>query len=444
MHTLRFCALCARPARFVRWSCRPGAFFRKVAMRNKGIFKVVCVAGVSALCAFGLAACGSASEGSGQVAATVNGANIYEDDVTEYIENYRASYSLDTEEAWGEWLAQYGYTPESVREDVINSYASREIIKQAIEEYDITVDSSEIDGYVNQMKSNYSSDEAWQSALSQAGLTEDEYREDIELSLQSEQLREQVAPEEEPAEEDVLSYCQMYAAYYDGAKRSSHILFNVDDQETAQQVLDQINTGVLDFAAAATEYSTDEGSAANGGDVGWDKLTSFVTEYTEGLSTLEKGQVSGLVTSDYGIHIIKCTDVFTAPEEVTSSDQMPVEFVDNIKNMLSSQNQSSAYSTWLEERTEAADIQINDMPDGLPYWVDMSQYQTEDESAASVDGDEVSIESEEAAASEDVSAEGAADESAAEGDAAVNDDAAEASDSADSAGSQAAEQKEAA
>lgn len=361
-------------------------------MRNKGIFKVVCVAGVSALCAFSLAACGAGSGGSGQVAATVNGTEIYEDDVTEYIENYRASYSLDTEEAWGEYLAQYGYTPESIREDVINSYVSREIIKQAIEECDITVDSSEIDGYVNQMRSNYSSDEAWESALSEAGLTEDEYREDIELSLQAEQLKEQVAPEEDPAEEDVLSYCQMYATYYDGAKRSSHILFNSDDQETAQQVLDQINTGVLDFADAATEYSTDEGSAANGGDVGWDKLTSFVTEYTEGLSELEEGQVSGLVTSDYGIHIIKCTDVFTAPEEVTSSDQLPTEFVDNIKTMLRSQNQSSAYNTWLEERTEAADIQINDMPDGLPYWVDMSQYQTEDESEDAVDGEDVTAE----------------------------------------------------
>lgn len=370
------------------------------------------------------------------MAATVNGAEIYEDDVTDYIENYRASYSLDTDEAWGEWLAQYGYTPESIREDVINSYVSREIIKQAIEEYGITVDSSEIDGYVNQMRSNYSSDEAWESALSEAGLTEDEYREDIELSLQAEQLKEQVAPEEDPAEEDVLSYCQMYATYYDGAKRSSHILFNSDDQETAQQVLDQINTGVLDFADAATEYSTDEGSAANGGDVGWDKLTSFVTEYTEGLSELEEGQVSGLVTSDYGIHIIKCTDVFTAPEEVTSSDQLPTEFVDNIKTMLRSQNQSSAYNTWLEERTEAADIQINDMPDGLPYWVDMSQYQTEDESADSADGDEVSVEGD-AAASEDASTEGAADE----GETAVNEDSVESNDGTES---QDAEQKEAA
>lgn len=375
-------------------------------MRNKGIFKIACVAGVSALCALSLAACGS---GSGKVAATVNGANIYEDDVTDYIESYRSSASLTDEDAWGEWLAQYGYTPESIREDVINSYASREIIKQAIEEYGITIDSSEIDGYVDQMKSNYSSDEAWESALSQAGLTEDEYREDIELSLQSEQLMAQVAPEEDPAEEDVLTYCQMYATYYDGAKRSSHILFAADDEETAQQVLDQINSGALDFAEAATEYSIDEGSAAEGGDVGWDKLTSFVTEYTDGLDALGEGEVSGLVTSDYGIHIIKCTEVFTAPEEVTSSDQLPSEFVENIKSMLASQNQQSAYNTWLDEQTEAADIQINDMPDNLPYWVDMSKYQTEDESDEATDGE---VDGEDAAAEGTDGAEGDADASA--------------------------------
>ena len=93
-----------------------------------------------------------------------------------------------------------------------------------------------------------------------------------------------------------------------------------DDQATAQEVLDKINSGELDFADAAQQYSQDEGSKADGGNVGWDKLTSFVDEYQTALDGLEKDQVSALVTSTYGIHIIKCTDVFTAPDEVTSID----------------------------------------------------------------------------------------------------------------------------
>ena len=44
--------------------------------------------------------------------------------------------------------------------------------------------------------------------------------------------------------------------------------------------------------------------------------------------------MSGLVTSTYGIHIIQCTDVFEAPEELTSLDQLPTEFQDSIRAML--------------------------------------------------------------------------------------------------------------
>ncbi|MFR3452453.1 MAG: peptidylprolyl isomerase [Collinsella sp.] len=100
--------------------------------------------------------------------------------------------------------------------------------------------------------------------------------------------------------------------------------------------------------------------------MGWDRLSNLVTEYTTALADLNKGDVSGLVTSTYGIHIIQCTDVFEAPEELTSLDQLPTEFQDSIRAMLQSSNQSNAYYSWLEEQRNAADIQINDMPEGCP------------------------------------------------------------------------------
>ncbi|WP_369677506.1 peptidylprolyl isomerase, partial [Klebsiella pneumoniae] len=90
-------------------------------------------------------------------------------------------------------------------------------------------------------------------------------------------------------------------------------LFDSADEATAQEVLDKINSGELDFAEAAQQYSKDS-SAQNGGDVGWDKMTSFVEPYQTALDGLAVDQVSGLVTTDYGIHIIKCTDEFNAPK----------------------------------------------------------------------------------------------------------------------------------
>lgn len=45
---------------------------------------------------------------------------------------------------------------------------------------------------------------------------------------------------DDPSDEDVLSYAQTYISSFDGAKRSSHILFDADDTETAQSVLDRL------------------------------------------------------------------------------------------------------------------------------------------------------------------------------------------------------------
>ena len=383
-------------------------------MKKSHIMKAVCAVGLSAACVWSLAACTSgdqASGDSGAVAATVGDVPISEDTVTKYIESIRSQMGVTDEDSWGNWLAQNGYTPESVREEVVNSYVQRELIKKGADERGITVDSTEVDGYVDQMKQNYDTDEKWQEALTQAGMTEDEYRSEIELQLKNRGLLESFASDEEPSEEDLLQYAQMYATTYDGAKRSSHILFDSGDEATAREVLDKLNAGELDFAEAAKEYSKD-GSASDGGDVGWDKTSSFVEEYQTALDGLEKDQMSGLVTSTYGIHIIKCTDVFTAPEEVTSLDQIPSDWVDSIKSSLKSQKQSEAYQQWLEEYKESSDVVINPMPEGLPYAVDMSKYQTSDDAAAedgSGEGSDASNESGENADAAADAADGAAD-----------------------------------
>ncbi len=49
-------------------------------------------------------------------------------------------------------------------------------------------------------------------------------------------------PSRKTTDEVLLQYAQMYATYYNGAKKSSHILFNSDDEATAQEVLDKINS----------------------------------------------------------------------------------------------------------------------------------------------------------------------------------------------------------
>ena len=349
-------------------------------MKYKGILRKVSIIGVSAACCFALAGCGGTNYGyTGGVAATVNGSEIEEDTITKYIQDFRTSSDLTSDQDWANWMNENSLDPSTVRSQVIDYYTEVELKKQACDEKGITVDESQVDEQLETMKSNYSSDEEWQNALSSAGISEDQYRESIEEGLRDEALMDNVAGDSATADDSqVLEMLNTYYTMFDGAKRSSHILFASDDEATAQQVLDQINAGTLDFAEAAKQYSTDTASAENGGDVGWDATNTFVEAYTTALDGLSKDQVSGLVTSDYGIHIIKCTDEFSCDGTATSLDAYPSEFVDYISNIVKSQNQSTAYNDWFTSYKEQAEIQINDMPENVPYNLDMTQYESDE------------------------------------------------------------------
>ena len=358
-------------------------------MKHKALLRKVSIIGVSAACCFALVGCGGTNYGyTGGVAATVNGSEIEEDTITKYIQDFRTSSELTTDQDWANWMNENSLDPETVRSQVIDYYTEVELKKQACDEKGITVDESQVNEQIDTMKVNYASDEEWQTALSSAGITEEQYRESIEDGLRDEALMNTIAGDSATAEDSqVLEMLNTYYTMFDGAKRSSHILFSSDDEATAQQVLDQINAGTLDFAEAAKQYSTDTASAENGGDVGWDAINTFVESYTTALDGLSKGQVSGLVTSDYGIHIIMCTDEFSCDGTATSLDAYPSEFVDYISNIVKSQNQSTAYNDWFTSYKEQADIQINDMPEDVPYNLDMTQYESaEGTTEGSTDG----------------------------------------------------------
>jgi len=85
---------------------------------------------------------------------------------------------------------------------------------------------------------------------------------------------------------------------------ASHIL--VADQATADQLHAQLVAGA-DFATLARTKSTDSGSAAKGGDLGCNPPGTFVPEFEQAEQALAVGQLSAVVHSQFGYHIIKVT-----------------------------------------------------------------------------------------------------------------------------------------
>ena len=317
----------------------------------------------------------------GGVAATVKGVNITEDTITKQIMSVRNAYGHGSDGSWAQYLVDNDLTPETYREQVINSYADQYLQQAAINENDITVSDEEVEEAWQNACSSYGSEEDFIEQLSSYGYTEDSYKSSLKNSLAQDKLKEAVAPTEDPTDQDIIDYLNENLDTYNDARRSSNLLISVasdatdeekaDAQAKAQEALDKINSGELSFEDAVSEYSDDSGSKDDGGDVGWDKLTSFVTEYQDALSQLSVDQVSGIVESSYGYHIIKCTDYFHVDGEVTSIDQVPQEIRDYISNIVKTQAQSDAYTTWWNDYKEQADLQINPMPENVPYNVSL-------------------------------------------------------------------------
>lgn len=335
----------------------------------------------------------------GGVAATVNGTNITEDTITKQIMSYRTSAGYTEDADWAKFLVDQGMTPESYRENTIRSVASDYLVDSAIREYDITVSDDEVDKEFERAAESYGGIDKMMEILNQVGYTEDAYKDSLRSSMQTTKLREKVAGVEKPTDQEVVDYINENLDTYNDARRSENLLIKVDAEasdedkqaakDKAQEILDKINAGEISFEDAVKEYSGDTASAKDGGDVGYDKLTSFVTEYQDALSALQKDQVSGIVETTYGYHIIKCTDVFKVDGAVKSIDEVPAEIKDYVVNSIVSSAENEAYDAWLKEYTDKADIKINEMPADVPYNVDLKlaeQAKDDDKAASGTEG----------------------------------------------------------
>jgi len=98
-------------------------------------------------------------------------------------------------------------------------------------------------------------------------------------------------------------------------RKAAHILITIDAKASdaekqaakakAEQVLQQVKQSPTQFAQLAQKYSQDPGSAANGGDLGMFGRGMMVKPFDDAVFKLFVGEVSGLVQSDFGFHIIK-------------------------------------------------------------------------------------------------------------------------------------------
>ncbi len=326
----------------------------------------------------------SASSGyklTGGVAATINGTNLTEDTVTKQIMSMRTSYGYTKDKDWAQYLVNNDLTPKKYRKQLIDSYTQQILLQQAQKENGVTVSDKEVEKAWKDVCKSAGGAKTFKKTLKTYGYTEDTYKSSLKESLAQQKLKEAVAPTSKPKDSEIVDYINENLSKYNDARRSSNILIKVDSDASdedkaaakakAQECLDKINSGELSFEDAVKQYSDDTGSKEKKGDVGWDKLTTFVDSYQAALEGLNKGDVSDVVESTYGYHIIKCTDYFHVDSQVDDIKQVPKDIKKYVSNVVKTQAESTAYSEWLEQYKKDADITVNPMPKDVPYNVSL-------------------------------------------------------------------------
>jgi peptidyl-prolyl cis-trans isomerase SurA len=143
--------------------------------------------------------------------------------------------------------------------------------------------------------------------------------------------------------------------------RARHILLRISPQLSESAARDKLTefkkrilAGQADFAALARDNSQD-GSAAQGGDLGWANPGMFVPEFEEVLSQLTPGQISDPLVSRFGVHLIQLT-------ERRKATLNPREQREAVRAMLREKKLDETYATWMQDLRGRAYVEMREPP----------------------------------------------------------------------------------
>ncbi|NWG01954.1 MAG: peptidylprolyl isomerase [Syntrophaceae bacterium] len=203
---------------------------------------------------------------------------------------------------------------------VLERLIEEKLIDQEVKKNGIKISSKEVEATLEEVKRrNAATQEDLERALAKEGLTLEAYKKQIEKDLQRRKLIHwSVKIETKVGEKELREFYQKNIARYrpHESYRPGHILFVVPKEATpeevkeikqkCQTVLEKIKAG-NDFGEMALLYSQDA-SNKDRGDLGYFKKGELVPAFEREALRLKVGEVSGIVRTEFGFHIIKLLD----------------------------------------------------------------------------------------------------------------------------------------
>ena len=249
-----------------------------------------------------------------------------------------------------------------IRKQVLEKLIARELLYQESQKKGIKVDQKEIDEQLTALKGRFPSEAEFKNGLSKMNLTEAALRSQLERDLAIRKLLDdQIGEKVAVSEKETRAYYDSHLETFKKPEqvRASHILIKVDPgadgakKAEARTKIESLQTKLKkgeDFGALAKEYS--EGpSGPKGGDLGFFGRGQMVKPFEEAAFTMKAGQVSDMVETRFGYHLIMVTD--RTPENTSSYEEVK----DRLGQYLKQQKVQEAIAEYVETLKGKAKIE---------------------------------------------------------------------------------------
>jgi len=281
--------------------------------------------------------------------------------------NGEAINRADLQSAVGQLESRAGRTVPAEQRDrvfrgVLDQLIAYRLLAQESVTRKIAVSDGDVDARAAEIRGQFPSEQVFQQTLEQQNMTEAEFRDDVRQGLQITGLIDAEMSARGPVTAEQVNQFYASNSFQQGERvRASHILIGVPEnadaaakeqaRAKATEILQEVKAG-KDFAELAKEHSQDPGSAPRGGDLDYFERGQMVGPFEEAAFTLAAGQMSELVETRFGFHIIKVVDTQAART-------IPLEEVrGRIEEYLKDQNREQQTQAFIDALRMKAQVEI--------------------------------------------------------------------------------------
>ncbi len=246
-----------------------------------------------------------------------------------------------------------------LEEKALDQAIGAKLLLDRAQELDIPLMAADIDAEVSKVVTQVGGPENYKKALDAQGITEVQFRKELEKGAKVNKLVEQAcAGVADPTEDEVAKFYEAHKAEFVVPHQvlCQHILAKGSDDaalDKIKAIRERIVSGGADFAEEAKKNS-DCPSGQEGGSLGWFGRGMMVPEFDKVAFEMKKGEVSGVVSTQFGYHIIYKAD------EKGGGQQTLVDVHDQIKDLLRHEARGRAMDAFVAELRANAKIEYRE------------------------------------------------------------------------------------